>query len=140
MEHGWPKGGIKRMIVGLGLDVVEVDRIATALEKFGARFLNRVLTQTELDQMRGDKARYVAVRFAAKEAAAKALGTGFSQGVFFRAIEVRRLASGAPELLLAQGALEAARALGAERFHVSLTHGRDTAAAVVVLESGGSAE
>ena len=123
------------MIVGLGLDVVEIDRIAQALEKYGTRFLNRVLTDVELAQMRGDRIRYVAVRFAAKEAAAKALGTGFADGVFFRNIEIDRQASGKPELHLLGSALDVGRALGADRFMVSLTHGRDTAAAVVVLEN-----
>lgn len=123
------------MIVGLGLDVVEIDRIADALDRFGERFVNRILTDLEREQMRGDRVRYLAVRFAAKEAAAKALGTGFAQGVYFRNIEVERTASGKPELRLMGGAAEVARSLGAKGSHISLTHGRDTAAAVVVLET-----
>ncbi|WP_461209526.1 holo-[acyl-carrier-protein] synthase [Desulfocurvus sp. DL9XJH121] len=123
------------MIVGLGLDVVEVDRIERALEKFGDRFLGRVLTDLERDQMRGNPVRYVAVRFAAKEAASKALGTGFSNGVFFGNIEIRRQESGKPELFFLGEAQDVFRSLGAARALISLTHGRDTAAAVVVLDS-----
>lgn len=127
------------MIVGLGIDLVELDRIERSLERHGQRFLERVLTPFELEHAPGKAARnaaaYVAARFAAKEAAAKALGTGFSQGVWLRTIEVRPLSSGKPELVLYEGALLVFQNLGATRAHLSLTHGRDTAAAVVVLET-----
>jgi holo-[acyl-carrier protein] synthase len=85
---------------------------------------------------KNDPAAYVAARFAAKEAAAKALGTGFADGVTQTSIEVRNLPSGAPELLLHGKALEIAGAMGVERLHISLTHGRDIAAATVILEGG----
>jgi len=81
-----------------------------------------------------DPAPFVAARFAAKEACAKALGTGFANGVTMKSIEVRSLPSGAPTLLLSGRAQELANAMGAERLHLSLTHGRDVAAAVVILE------
>lgn len=123
------------MIVGLGLDVVEIDRIAGALEQFGDRFIHRILTDLERKQMRGDTIRYLAVRFAAKEAAAKALGTGLAQGVTFHSIEVDRQRSGKPDLRLLAGAAEVARELGVVNAHISLTHGRDIASAVVVLEN-----
>ncbi|GAB7080685.1 hypothetical protein JCM14635_23580 [Megalodesulfovibrio paquesii] len=77
---------------------------------------------------------YVAARFAAKEAAAKALGTGFRDGLTFQCLEVRSLPSGKPELALLDRGQELADALGATGAHLSLTHGRDTACAVVVLE------
>jgi len=124
------------MIVGLGLDVVELDRIASALERFGGRFLDRVLTDYERSRLPSrHPVPFVAARFAAKEAASKALGTGFRQGVHLRTLEVRDLPSGKPEIHFLGAALERFEALGASGAHISLTHGRDTAAAVVVIES-----
>lgn len=123
------------MILGLGLDVAEIGRIRESLARFGARFTARVLTEAETSAMpEANAAQYVAARFAAKEACAKALGTGFAQGVTMHTIEVRSLPSGAPSLLLTGRARELAEAMGATRLHLSLTHGRDTAAAVVILE------
>lgn len=77
---------------------------------------------------------HVAARFAAKEAAVKALGTGFAEGIGPRDVAVRSLPSGKPELVLSGAARERARALGAARLHLTLTHTRDNAAAVVILE------
>ena len=123
------------MIFGMGLDVAEIDRIRDSLTLFGARFTARVLTPAEAEAMpTNDPAPYVAARFAAKEACAKALGTGFAQGVTMRSIEVRSLPSGAPSLVLFGRARELADEMGATRLHLSLTHGRDVAAAVVILE------
>lgn len=123
------------MILGIGLDVAEIPRIRDSLERFGARFTGRVLTRAEAAGMpENDPAPYVAARFAAKEAAAKALGTGFSQGVTMAGIEVESLPSGAPTLRLHGKALEIASAMGVQRIHISLTHGRDIAAATVILE------
>lgn len=123
------------MIVGLGIDVVEVDRIRRSLERFGDRFLEKVLTPAERGSIRGDRTAYAAARFAAKEAASKALGTGFRRGVSFQTIEVVDLASGKPEIRFLGRAAARFTALGAKNALVSLTHGRDTAAAVVVLEN-----
>lgn len=123
------------MILGLGLDVAEIGRIRESLARYDARFTARVLTDAEASAMpEANAAQYVAARFAAKEACAKALGTGFAQGVTMHMIEVRSLPSGAPTLRLSGRALELAEAMGATRLHLSLTHGRDTAAAVVILE------
>ena len=123
------------MILGLGLDVTEVDRIRRSLDRFGERFIARILTSAEAANMpENDPAPYVAARFAAKEAASKALGTGFAEGVTVRSIEVIRLPSGAPELRLHDAAKERAVALGVTRAHLSITHGRDVAAATVILE------
>jgi holo-[acyl-carrier protein] synthase len=123
------------VILGLGLDVAELDRIRRSLDRFGRRFIERVLTPEEAAGVpeHGAEA-YIAARFAAKEACAKALGTGFADGVTMHTIEVRRQPSGAPALHLSGRADELARARGAVRAHLSLTHGRDVAAAVVVLE------
>lgn len=123
------------MIVGLGIDVIELDRIRRSLERFGDRFLARILTPFERDSLRGDVPAFAAARFAAKEAASKALGTGFRRGVSFQSIEVVDLASGKPEIRFLGHARARFLALGARRAHVSLTHGRDTAAAVVILEN-----
>jgi len=123
------------VILGIGLDVAEIPRIRDSLERFGARFTSRVLTGAETAGMpENDPAPYVAARFAAKEAAAKALGTGFAQGVTMASIEVESLPSGAPTLRLHGKALEIASAMGVQRMHISLTHGRDIAAATVILE------
>ncbi|BBD07611.1 holo-[acyl-carrier-protein] synthase [Desulfovibrio ferrophilus] len=123
------------MIIGLGIDIVEVDRIEHSLERFGDRFVKRILTPAEIDIIRGDKVRFVAVRFAAKEAASKALGTGIAQGVGFQGMEILRDSLGKPILTFTDGAALRCQELGATHAHISLTHGRDTAAAVVVLEN-----
>lgn len=123
------------MILGVGLDVAELARIREAVDRFGDRFAARILADGESAELpAGDPIPFLAARFAAKEAAAKALGTGFARGVTLRDISVRSLPSGAPELQLSGAALELARSMGVERTHVSLTHGRDVAAAVVILE------
>lgn len=123
------------MIVGLGLDLVELARIERILERFGASFTDKILTPTERQGLPLQAAAYVAARFAAKEAAVKALGTGFSQGIGMQHIEVQKEASGRPILVLHGPAAARCAALGATRLHLSLTHGRDTAAAVVILEA-----
>jgi len=123
------------VILGLGIDVCELDRIERSWSRFGIRFAERILHPNELELIPPSPAAYLASRFAVKEAAAKALGTGFTQGISFRDIEVARGASGKPELRLHAMAAEVARTLGATRHHVSLTHGRGIASAVVILES-----
>lgn len=126
------------MIIGLGIDVTELDRITRSWRRFGERFAAKILTvhETKMLPARSETAatNYLAARFAAKEAAVKALGTGFSNGITFKDIEVLKHASGKPYLLLHGAALKRSRELGAERTFVSLTHGRDVAAAVVILE------
>lgn len=123
------------MILGLGLDLAEIGRIRESFARHGERFLRRILTPAEAAAMpQVNPEAYLAARFAAKEACAKALGTGFADGVTLHDMEVSRLASGAPQLALSGRAAEVAKALGATRLHLSITHGRDTAAAVVILE------
>lgn len=121
-------------IVGIGLDVVELDRIQRILHRFKDAFALRILTEAELRELPAKPIPFLASRFAAKEAAVKALGTGFSQGVLFQHVETLTLASGQPVLNLTGRAFELARDLGVSAAHISLTHGRDVAAAVVVLE------
>jgi holo-[acyl-carrier protein] synthase len=129
------------MIVGIGSDLCDVRRIEKSLERFGQRFVNRVFTPVE--QAKSDKrvtrAASYAKRFAAKEACAKALGTGFSRGVYLRDIGVANLPSGAPGLVLTGGALDRLRALtpqGHEAVvHVSLTDDYPLAQAFVIIEA-----
>ncbi len=125
------------MIVGLGVDLVELSRIRAVYERHGRRFIDRVLTDDERAYCLGkrDPVPSIAVRFAAKEATAKALGTGIAGGLRFRDIEVVRASSGEPGLRLRGAAAVLAGRRGAARHLVTLTHGRDVAVAVVVLES-----
>ena len=123
------------MILGLGMHMVEIDRIARSLERFGDRFLRRLLTPEERAALSPPAAHRVAARFAAKEAAVKALGTGFAGGIGMGHIAVLNTPLGAPEIFFTGPALARMRALGASRAHVTLTHSRDAAAAVVILEA-----
>lgn len=119
----------------LGLDLVDVDRIRTLLEKHGERFKQRTFTEEECAYCDASTtyALHYAARFAAKEAASKALGTGFANGVSWKDIEVRREASGEPVLYLHGGAATRAAELGVTQLFVSLTHTAHSAAASVVM-------
>lgn len=123
------------MIVGVGIDIAAVQRIARALERFGSRFAQRVLTvneQKELHDRGGNVAEFVAGRFAAKEAASKALGA--PADVWFHDVEVRCGARGEPNLFLLGAAQPHAERLGVQRSFLSISHDGGVAAAVVVLE------
>ena len=125
----------------LGIDLTEVGRVAELLDRWGERFLERVFQPGEIRRRRRHPrafAEHVAGRFAAKEAAMKALGTGF-RGVAFREIVVGRESSGKPRLEFRGRALERARALKVVGTEVSITHTKTMAAAVVGLltEDGG---
>lgn len=124
------------MIVGIGIDIVEVARIQGAISRGGGRLLERVFTEQERADARGPReAESLAGRFAAKEAAFKALGTGWSGGVAWRDIEVVREAAGGVRLAITGKALVLANARGVRHAHVSLSHHGGMAAAVVVLEA-----
>lgn len=128
-------------IIGIGLDATDIDRIAQAIQRFGDRFLQRIFTPGEIAYAtrRRNPAPHFAARFAAKEAAIKALGTGHSRGVLWRDIEVFR-AGGAPQLRF-HG--EAARRFDAMRGTGSLltiTHSEALALAQVVLLGGDNAK
>ena len=125
------------MILGIGIDVIQNDRIRESLEKFGDRFINRIYTEGEQQYCKkcANPAIHFAARFAAKEAAFKALGTGWAAGVKWKDVEVERLASGKPELHLHGEALERAKSMGATRFHVSLTHDQLVSVAVVIFDA-----
>ncbi len=124
-------------VAGIGIDLVEVTRMRDLLEKHGERFKRKTFTEAERAYCDAcaDPAMHYAARFAAKEAAAKALGTGFAEGVSWSDIEVTRAASGRPALRLHGGAAERATLLGVRRFHLSLTHTRELAQAQVLLET-----
>lgn len=123
------------MIVGLGLDVTELDRIEKIFTRHGERFCERILTVAEREEMPRLAVPFLAARFAAKEAGVKALGTGFRDGISHRDVEVYAGALGKPLLRFLNAAKERADALGVTSAHISLTHGQDVAAAVVVLEA-----
>lgn len=126
------------MIVGLGIDVAELERIERALARHGERFLAKVLTEAEIRGLPANarnRVSYVAARFAAKEAASKALGTGFSGGITIKDFDVASDESGKPLIRFFRKAEDRAMQLGVTRAHLSITHGRDVAAAVVVLEA-----
>jgi holo-[acyl-carrier protein] synthase len=122
------------MVVGLGIDVASLARIKTALERFGDRFWERILTENERADLarRPDRAVALAGRFAAKEAAAKALGG--QPDVWWHEIEIRPDSRGAPQLEFLGPALVHAERLGVRRILVSITHDAGVAAAVVVLD------
>ena len=124
------------MLVGTGIDVVEIERIAASIERYGMRFLSRVFTAEEIAYCRRKKnsAESFAARFAAKEAGAKALGTGIQRGITWTEIEVRRAPGERPTLHFSGRALEVAGRLGVRRVSLSITHGRTTALATVHLE------
>lgn len=124
------------MIVGSGIDLVEIERIQRSIDRFGERFLDRVFTAAEKAycQRKRRSAESFAARFAAKEAGAKALGTGISHGVNWLEIEVIREPGGRPGMLFHGRAAEFAARLGAVRAALSLTHTAQLAMASVVLE------
>ena len=124
------------MIVAIGIDIVEIARIEEIFARRGERFRKRVFTRAEIDycENRASRLESYAARFAAKEAAMKALGTGWGEGVGWREIEVVRAATGAPIIQLHGRALERMTEMGARKAHLSLTHSRDIAMAQVILE------
>jgi holo-[acyl-carrier protein] synthase len=125
------------MVVGTGIDTVEIERVARSIERYGSRFLERVYTAAEIaycQRKRRNAAESFAARFAAKEAGAKALGTGIGFGVTWRELEVGREPAGRPLLLLHGRAAEVAASLGVRRSSLSITHTRTQSMALVILE------
>ena len=120
----------------LGIDLIEVARIASSLEKFGDRLVNRILLPDEIAYCRSHKnpAPFLAARFAAKEAVSKAFGTGIGAALGWQDIEVRRKETGAPFVVLHGRGQELFAARGARQLHISLTHTEHYAAATAVLE------
>ncbi len=124
-------------IVGVGIDIVDVARIRDMVETYGERFLRRVFSDDELAYcMRfSEPFPHLAARWAAKEAVAKALGTGFSQGVTWKSICVIHAPNGEPLALLTGTAQKLAASLKVKKIWLSLSHTRDYAAATAVMES-----
>ena len=121
---------------GIGIDVCKVDRIGESLRRFGERMERRLFTPEELAYCRGfkDPLPHLAARFAAKEAASKALGTGIAGGIGWTQIEVLQPGGRVPRLRLSGAALERFRAMGATQSHLSLSHDGGLGVACVVLE------
>jgi holo-[acyl-carrier protein] synthase len=124
------------MILGTGIDIIEVARIAASHEKFGERFLKRVLRPAEITYSMAHRnpAPFLAVRFAAKEAVSKAFGTGIGAQLGWQDIEVSRKESGEPFVTLYDRGLQLFLSRKAIRVHLSLSHTENYAAAVAVLE------
>ena len=129
------------MIIGLGNDMIDVRRVERTIERYGERFLNRVFTDIERSKSdrRAARAASYAKRFAAKEACAKALGTGFRQGVFWRDMGVVNLVSGRPTLHLTGGAALALARITPDghevRIDLSITDDFPTAQAIVIISA-----
>lgn len=123
------------MIFGIGTDIVSVPRMQQALDRHGERVARRILTTDEMEDysQTGQPAAFIAKRFAAKEAAVKALGLGFSEGISMRNIAVRHDPKGKPLLVLSGRALELAEQLGVGEAFLSLADERDHALAFVTL-------
>lgn len=125
------------MILGTGVDIAEVHRIRESIERFGDRFIRRIFTDGEIRYCERKASRFesYAARFAAKEAGMKALGTGWSQGVRWRDIEVVRPEGQRPTIQFHGEAAAIAAKLGANNIALSITHTSEQALAHVILES-----
>jgi holo-[acyl-carrier protein] synthase len=124
------------VIVGTGVDLAEVPRIRASIERFGARFVDRIFTPAEIAYVERKANRYerYAARFAAKEAGMKAIGTGWKRGVTWQDFEVANLPSGKPTLRLHGVAAAVAAKLGVRHVSLSLTHTAELGMAHVILE------
>jgi holo-[acyl-carrier protein] synthase len=124
------------MILGTGIDIIEIDRVARSIERFGDRFLHRIFTSGEIAYCSRKKnaAESYAARFAAKEAGAKALGTGIQHGVTWKELEVRRQPGSRPTLHFSGRAGALAERMGVRHIALSLTHSTTVAMAAVHLE------
>lgn len=130
------------MILGIGVDIVKLQRIEKSLLKFPLRFATKILTADELERFKSLEVKnksaatsFVAKRFAVKEAFSKALGTGMSEGVSFSQIGVINNEKGAPSLEISGAAKVKADSLGVNQMHLSISDEQDAAVAFVVLES-----
>jgi holo-[acyl-carrier protein] synthase len=126
------------MIFGIGTDIVRVARMQKNIERYGEKFAERILTSAELAEYRNEtrKAHFLAKRFAAKEAAAKAMGTGFRDGLMLHHIGVTHDAAGKPQLAFTDQAADFVESHGIRSVHVSLADEEDHAVAFVALATG----
>jgi holo-[acyl-carrier protein] synthase len=125
------------MIVGSGIDIAEVPRIAESIKRFGDRFIRRVFTEGEIRYCdpKANRIERYAARFAAKEAAMKAIGTGWNLGVAWRDVEVCRMPGGRPTIQFHGKAAEFAAKLGVKHVALSISHTEQFAIAQVILEN-----
>jgi holo-[acyl-carrier protein] synthase len=125
------------MIVGTGIDIAEVPRIRQSIERFGSRFLERIFTEAEMRycDSKANRVERYAARFASKEAAMKALGTGWNHGVRWRDCEVVRKPGARPTMQFYGKAGEFAAKLGVKNIALSISHTEEQAIAQVILES-----
>ena len=125
------------MILGTGIDIIEVSRIAASFEKFGERFVNRILRPAEIAYALSHRrpAPFLAARFAAKEAISKAFGTGIGASLGWHAMEIARRESGEPYVILHAEGQELMARRSAQRLLVSLSHTQHYATAFAVLEA-----
>ena len=114
-----------------GIDIIEIDRIQNVLRKHPKRFLRKIFTEYEINYCRG-RATQLAARFASKEAAMKALGTGI-RGVGWREVEVQRLRSGKPYIILHGRAKKRAESMGIKKIELSISHSKNLATAMVIM-------
>ena len=123
------------MIFGIGVDVLEAARIKNSIERFGDRFIDRLLMPAEREQLARTKRpeRFIAMRFAAKEAIVKAMGTGFAHGIWIRDVGVVQNAWGKPEVVYSERGEVVRRKLGVGDGHVTLTDEAGLIVAVAVL-------
>ena len=121
-------------IVGIGIDIAEVSRIASMIDRHGNSFLEKVYTDTERAycEARATRAMNYAARFAAKEAMSKALGTGFSRGITPKDLSVENDAFGAPKAVLSKSAMLLMHKIGASKMLLSLTHTKEYAQAIAI--------
>ena len=125
------------MIVGVGVDIIDIRRIQRSLTRFGERFTDKVLCADERRSLSGSRlAAYLARQFSAKEAVSKALGTGMRRGVHFRNIEIVRKGSGTPLVRLTGEAKSRAEELGISEIHISMSDEHDYAIAYVIATKG----
>jgi|WP_281300234.1 holo-[acyl-carrier protein] synthase len=127
------------IVLGMGNDMIDIRRIDRSLQRFGARFIHRVFTEIEIakSERRANRAASYAKRFAAKEACAKALGTGFAAGVFMRDLGVVNLSGGKPSLMLTNGAMARLRAITPNgmiaQINLTITDDHPWAQAIVLI-------
>lgn len=122
------------MIIGIGTDIVEVERIKSSIENYGDRFTNRIYTETEIkycEAFKGNKYQHYAARFAAKESFSKAIGTGITRGFKFKEIGIKNEKSGKPNVVLEGGLKEK---WGDYSITVTLSHTDNSAIAYLVIE------
>lgn len=124
------------MIIGIGVDVVELKRIEKIWNRYGVKFANKILSEQEQKLLpQSNPIAFLAGRFAAKEALSKALGTGFSAQINFKNFSVSNLPSGQPVATLSGAALETMQKNGAKRVFLSISHDKGCAVAMAILEA-----